>query len=135
MIPNFPQQTLSSEDRKLLKHYHALSSANQETLLRFAEFLVADSAKVEEQSSESPQESSSPEEPESIERPVEESVIKAIKRLSATYPMVDKSTMLNETSGLMTKHLIQGQSAPEVIDQLEVQFKNAYQAYREKFET
>lgn len=133
MIPNFPQQNLSAADRKLLKHYHLLSSADQETLLRFAEFLVADNANAEEQS-ESSKESSSLQLPEPIERPAEESVIKAIKRLSATYPMVDKSAMLNETSDLMTKHLIQGQAAAEIIDQLEEQFKKAYQAYCAEFQ-
>ncbi|CAA6814963.1 MAG: Unknown protein [uncultured Thiotrichaceae bacterium] len=133
MIPNFPQQTLNVADRKLLKHFHALSSANRETLLRFAEFLVIDSAADNEESLKRSEKPSSPQAPEVIERPAEESVIKAIKRLSATYPMVDKSTMLNQTSDLMTKHLIHGQSASEVIDQLEKQFEEAYQTYCAEF--
>lgn len=134
MIPNFPQQKLSADDRKLLKHYHALSSADRETLLRFAEFLVVDTTDAGE-ASEISHEPSSPQLPEPIERPAEESVIKAIKRLSATYPMIDKSTMLNETSDLMTKHLIQGQPAPEVIEQLEAQFKKAYETYCAGFDS
>lgn len=132
MIPNFPQQNLSAADRKLLKYYRALSAADQETLLRFAKFLVADNENAEA-SSENSTEPSVLKKPESIERPAQESVIKAIRRLSATYPMVDKSTMLNQTSDLMTKHLIQGQPAPDVIDQLEEQFKQAYQAYCDEF--
>lgn len=128
MIPNFPPQTLSAGDKKLLKYFRALSTANQQTLLRFAEFLVTDDEKIDNEDEISSR-SSSPQQPELIERPAQENVIKAIKRLSKTYPMVDKSIMLNETSDLMTKHLIHGQSASEVIDQLEELFKNAYQTY------
>jgi hypothetical protein len=35
--------------------------------------------------------------------------------------------MLNETSGLMTEHLMQGRPAPEVIDELEALFRRHYQ--------
>lgn len=64
--------------------------------------------------------------PLDIARPEKESVVKAIKRLGATYPMIDRSKILNETSILMTQHVISGRSASEVIDELEALFKQQY---------
>lgn len=68
--------------------------------------------------------------PLDISRPSQESVVKAIQRLSATYPMVDRSKMLNETSVLMTQHVIQGRNAVEVIDELEALFRRHYEQLR-----
>jgi len=65
--------------------------------------------------------------PLDIPRPPKESVVKAIQRLSATYPMLDRSKMLNETSVLMTQHVIQGRDAVEVIDELEILFRRYYE--------
>jgi len=64
--------------------------------------------------------------PELIQRPREESVVKAIKRLAASYPMLDRGKMLHETSGLMTKHVMQGKPAEEVITELEALFARYY---------
>jgi len=66
--------------------------------------------------------------PEKIARPQQETVIAALKRLSATYPMINKDTMLHETSGLMAQHLLQGREAVAVIDELEVMFLRQYDA-------
>jgi hypothetical protein len=49
-----------------------------------------------------------------------------MKRLSATYHMLDKSKLLNETSALMAQHVMQGRPAHEVIDELEVVFELHY---------
>ena len=65
--------------------------------------------------------------PLTIPRPDRESVIKAIQRLGATYPMVDRGKLLNETSVLMTQHIIHGKDAVEVIDQLEILFRQHYE--------
>lgn len=56
----------------------------------------------------------------------------AIKRLSLTYDMIDRGTMLNETSALMSAHILQGRAASEVIDELEALFARYYQDYRTK---
>lgn len=99
-----------------------LSAEDRDTLLKFAQFLEArDPAPA------------APEplpEPEPIPRPQEESVIKAMRRLSATYFMLDRARLLNETSALMAKHVMQGHSAVEVIDQLEEVFDAHYQKAR-----
>ncbi len=111
----------SSDDRKLLKIFHRLSPQDKESLQAYSEFLLARAATV---SKEEPLV-----EPEIIPRPDEESVISAIKRLTQSYPMVDKSTMLNETSALMTQHVMQGREASSIIDELESLFTDGYQRY------
>ncbi len=68
--------------------------------------------------------------PRPIPRPAEESVIKALKRLAATYPMLDRRKMLNETSELVTQHVIARREAAEVIDELEAVFARCYEEYR-----
>ncbi|MHB1143041.1 MAG: Crp/Fnr family transcriptional regulator [Sulfuricaulis sp.] len=62
-----------------------------------------------------------------IPRPAEETVVKAVKRLRATYPMLDARKLLNQTSDLMTQHLVQGREAIEVIEELEILFRSHYE--------
>ena len=73
-------------------------------------------------------------EPLQIARPEEESVIAAIKRLSATYPMIDKDALFNQTSSLMMQHMLQGREAGEVIDEAEQLFADHYQKLLESRE-
>ena len=65
--------------------------------------------------------------PLDIPRPSEESVVKAVKRLRATYPMLDARKLLNETSAIMTKHVMQGRDKIEVIEELEILFRSHYE--------
>jgi len=117
-----------AETRKLVRIFSRLSPGDRETVVAFVEFLL-------QRSVEGPSDDAgdtTPAEPLDIPRPAVESVVKAIKRLSATYPMVDKSEMLNETSSLMTQHLVQGRQASEVIDDLEAMFSSHFEAWKEK---
>ena len=41
--------------------------------------------------------------------------------------MLDKATLLNDTSRLMTEHILQGRDKIEVIDELETLFLQHYQ--------
>jgi hypothetical protein len=98
-----------------------LPEAEQQTLLQFAEFLLA---RVP---------ASEPEplpEPKPLPRPAEESVIKAMRRLSETYYMLERGRLLNETSALMAQHVLQGRPAVEVIDELEAMFAAQYERVR-----
>jgi hypothetical protein len=108
--------------KHLSKIYQQLPAAEQETLMAFAEFLLNRAVLPPEPLTE----------PELIPRPAEETVIGAVKRLSKSYPMLDKSALLNETSALVTANLVQGRDRVEVIDELETVFANAYQAYVDK---
>lgn len=107
-------------EKRLLSLVRQLPKIQVEQLLEFAEFLVGRYPLIETAT-----------EPLPIPRQPEESVIKAIKRLSATYPMLDRAKILDEASHLMTQHVIHGRSAAEVIDELEVLFRRRYEATRE----
>ena len=69
-----------------------------------------------------------------IPRPEKEGVIPAIKRLSKTYPMLDKKVLFDQTSSAMSAHVLNEVSAEESINRLEKVFREEYEAYLEKFE-
>ena len=111
---------------KLAGIYDSLDEDNRRTLLAFAEFLAARvPSKAQAKLCE----------PAPLQRPPRESVVGAIKRLSRTYYMLDRSSMLNETSSLMGSHVLKGRPASEVIDELESMFKGRYAKYLEERET
>ena len=112
-----------SDGKRLLALFRTLSDARQQTLIEFATFL-ADKEAVD--SADAPAL-----EPVPIPRPEQENVVMAIKRLRATYPMLDSADLFNEASAQMTRHLIHGIPAPEVIDELEQIFLQRYQSSRE----
>ncbi len=105
-------------EKRLQQIYQGLPPEQQQQLIDYAEFLAERHAL----------------EPETVDlqiveipRPEEESVVAAIKRLSASYHMVDRSKMLHETSGLVAQHMMQGREAAAVIDDLEALFKQVYE--------
>jgi hypothetical protein len=114
-IPANPKQTI--DGKVLLEIFERLSEQDRKTLLDFANFLAARSPE--------PALEKIPE-PKITPRPKEESVVKAIKRLSSDYHMLDKAPILNEASVLMAQHIIHGRKADEVIDELESLFEQQY---------
>lgn len=121
MIPTGNQR--KRRERRLRNVFAHLSPQDQDSVLAFAEFL--------EQRQSPPSEPESAPVPELIPRPESESVVAAIKRLTASYPMLDRALLLNETSSLMTQHVMQGRPAPEVIDDLEALFRRHYEKRRD----
>jgi hypothetical protein len=121
MKPN----TISADERRLLKCLRALGSVERETLLAFADFLVARTARR-------PDEPAVAREPRPAPRPEQESVVGAIKRLSQSYDMLEREALLHETSALMSAHVLQGRSSSEVIDELEALFARHYGDYRSR---
>jgi hypothetical protein len=115
-------------ERRLTKVFRSLEPEDRSTLLAFGEFLAARAA-------ESAPRSRGPMEPDRIPRPPDESVVGAIKRLSRSYYMLDRSAMLNDTSSLMGAHVLQGRPAKDVIDELEALFARYYTKYREEQES
>jgi len=112
-------------DQQLMEIYRQLGPGDRETLLAFAEFLgqrithpaprtAGGGAAVVVT------------EPLAIERPAQESVVAGLKRLSKTYPMLDKSEMLSATSDIVATHIMKGTAAAEVIDALEEIFREHY---------
>jgi len=118
MLP--PKIQLPPEQQRLLKLFRELPEAGRESLLSFAEFLVH-----REAGSTSPRPAAA--EPANIPRPESESVVAAIRRLSSTFPMVDKDALLHEAADLMSAHVVKGRPAVEVIDELEVVFRRHYE--------
>ena len=106
----------SKTEKRLREILAELPEMQAVALLEYAEFLAARYGGPKEITA-----------PLDIPRPEKESVVKAIKRLGATYPMVDRAKMLNETSVLMTQHVISGRDAAEVIDELEILFRRHYE--------
>jgi len=109
---------MSPAEKKLLSVFKKLATAEQENLQAYGEFLLTRHHVT------SPQPIP---EPQPIPRGENESVVAAIKRLSASYPMLDKPQLLNDSSVLMTQHVMQGRAVGEVIDELETLFARFYQ--------
>lgn len=102
---------------KHLQHlFERLPSVQQAQLVEYAEFLA-----------ERYQGDREIAEPVALPRPQNESVIAAMKRLRQTYPMLDPENLLNETSALMSEHMLQGKPASDVIDDLERLFNRHYE--------
>ena len=119
-----PRPRGAAQDRKLRALLDRLSAADRATVLAFAEFLASRAEAGQEVGAEPAPE------PVPEPRPESESVVGAIKRLSRTYPMLEKSEMLNETSALMSQHVVQGRPPREVIDELEALFRRAWERKR-----
>lgn len=127
MLPGMTQQSGTASERELRRLFRDLNEQDQATLLSFAEFLAGRSQPESAMPTVFP-------EPEVIPRPEQESVVKAIKRLTATYPMIEKDKLLHETSGLMGAHLMQGRAAPDVINDLQTLFAEHYERLKVEFE-
>ncbi len=109
---------MKASERNLLDLFRGLDEAQQRSLLDYAGYLAE---------REAPRKAEVPQ-PLDIPRPEHESVIKAIKRLRGQYPMLEASRLINVTSEQMTRHMIHGISAEEVIDELEKVFRAHYDA-------
>jgi hypothetical protein len=115
---------MASTEQQLTEIFRQLPAGDQQTVLDFAEFLATrcpgGAVAVSQELVDIPA-------PEAIERPAEESVVGALKRLSKTYFMLDKTKTLRATSDLVASNIMQGTDPVEVIDQLEVIFRSLYE--------
>ncbi len=112
---------MQSDDKQLLRLFRALPEASRKSLIDYAEFLGSrNGAPALEPVSLSLLD---------IPRPGQESVIKAVKRLMKTYPMLNRDKLLQDTSTLVTRHVVHKVPAVEVIDELELVFKRHYDAH------
>jgi hypothetical protein len=105
--------------KKLLELFQNLQPEQQETLIAFAEFLVARNGGQPSAV------------PLPIERPGEETVVMAIRRLVRTYPMLDRRSLMSDASQIMAQHALEGRGAEEVIDELELVFARHYEKLKE----
>lgn len=124
-----PSGAAADDKQILLDCLDELSGADRRSLLDFAQYLRARAG--QEAAAITAAETPALDEPVPIPRPSEESVVKAIQRLTKTYPMLEKNKLLNETSSYMAQHMLQGRPAAEVIDELEALFAAHYQRLRD----
>ena len=117
--------------KKILDTIEQLSPTDCDAVTSFAEFLLSRTDTGVTTSPSVPAARAVIPEPEAIARPEEERVVAAVKRLSKTYFMLDKSIMLGATSDLVTQHILQGREAAEVIDELEQAFSDQYRQLKE----
>ncbi len=114
---------MNRTEKKLLEVFNHLSPEQQSSVLDYVDFLATRTTGA------SPAEVLQPLE---IPRPEHENVIKAVKRLRATYPMLEPGKLLHDTSNQMSRHMVHGAPAAEVIDELERLFRGHYEAYLER---
>jgi len=112
-------QRVNRSEQRLLDIYRALSDEQRDGLLQYAEFALQRAGPP----------AIVPRERLDIPRPAEESVVKAIQRLTSTYPMLAPDQLLHETSRFMSEHVMEGRGAQEVIDDLEALFENHYRRF------
>lgn len=107
-------------ERELLELFRRLDEGDRATLLAFGQFLAG---RARPESGDVP-------EPATIPRPDDETVVRAVKRLMATYHMLDRTRLLHETAHFMTQHVMHGRPAVEVIEELETMFRRHYETLR-----
>jgi hypothetical protein len=117
---------VASTDQQLMEIYRRLGPGDRKTLLAFAEFLGQRTTGPAPRAVGGKTAPVAVPEPLALERPAQESVVAGLKRLSKTYPMLDKSKMLSATSDLVATHIMQGTAAAEAIDTLEEIFREHY---------
>lgn len=114
---------MTPEEKKLLERFRKLPASQQQTILDFSKFLASQSIGTSGNTSVA----AIIPEPKHLPRPQQESVVKAVRRLTQTYFMLDHGKLLHETSNFMTQHIMQGKPAEVVIEELEVMFAQHYQ--------
>jgi hypothetical protein len=103
-------------EARLLGLWRRLDPERRATLVEFAEFLATRA-----------------EPPRSAQvatlRPAHETVVHAVRRLNASYPMLERATLLQPVGDLLSQHLVDGRAPVAVIDDLESLYANAYSAF------
>jgi len=120
---------MNVSEKKLLQSYRVLNDEDKLALLKFSAFLAQNSSLTDKT------QFTQLEEPKQIEAKENESVVGALKRLSESYPMIEKSTLLDEASNLMSQHVLQGRAKKDVIIELEQLFQTRYQKIKKESET
>lgn len=111
-------------EAKLLKNFRQLDDARQQACLDYVMFLTSQQNKENTPVLQQPIESPKAE---------NETVIGAIKRLSDSYPMLERDKMLEPVNQLMNEHLLHGKDTLSVIEQIELLFKQQYEVYCQEF--
>jgi len=121
---------MNPQEQELINILKSLPSEDRASVLSYARFLAHQRATATQ--AVRAVEPAAVEQPVDIPRPAQETVVGALKRMTASYPMLDKAQLLNQTSPLVAQHVMQGRSLVEVINEIEAVFKEAYTQYCRK---
>lgn len=105
----------SDAEARLLAIFRALDAGDRHALQAYAEFLAVRGGMRASDATANVEPG-----------PEGESVVMAIRRLTRSYPMVDRRKLIGQTSQLMAEHALQGRAAAEVITELEMVFEHHY---------
>ncbi|HKJ71453.1 MAG TPA: Crp/Fnr family transcriptional regulator [Gammaproteobacteria bacterium] len=127
---------MTDNEKRILAALERLSEEQQRQLVDYAEFLVGRTggdplAGAGEAVAGEP---AAPREPQPVEPAPDEGPVKAIKRLRQTYPMLDATKLLDETTTIMSKRYLQDKPEDQVIEELEEVFEQHYRRYLAAFE-
>ncbi len=109
LTPMMTGGSRSALPARLSDIYAKLGEQERRSLLDYAEFLLQ-----RQQDAGESEPITAPAEPELQPRPESESVVAAIKRLTRSYPMLEKQALFSGTSELMSAHLLQVPQPPVV---------------------
>jgi hypothetical protein len=98
-------------ESRLREIWRRLDGGNRASLIDYAEFLLARQA---------------PPTPTLLPRSPEETVVQAIRRLNASYPMLKRHSLAARVEDLLAAHMVDGRPAAEVIDELEQFYAEQY---------
>lgn len=101
---------------RLLDLWRRLDPDERRTLTEFAEFLAARARAPRSARIATP-------------RPAHETVVHAVRRLNASYPMLARAKLLQPVGDLLSQHLVDGRAPQAVIDDLESLYAAAYAAF------
>lgn len=116
---------MGSEKQRLIKLFEEMNDQRRTSLLDYALYLSQQPSKMPDDVLKEQEKS----QPLKTPRPDNENIVNAIKRLRASFFMLNTDGLLNETSALMGQFMVQGRAAEEVIDDLEIMFNSHYQIY------
>jgi hypothetical protein len=126
---------MTETEKRVLAALEQLPEGTQQSVAQYAEFLVQQGGgEVAAWGAGAPVATSEPESPQPVEPDADEGPIKAIKRLRATYPMLERRKLLDETSQLISKRYLQDKPEGEVIAELEEVFERHYEHYCRQFD-
>jgi hypothetical protein len=108
---------VGADEERLLEKYRGLNVDGKQALVDYLDFLLQRYAG----------EVLTIANPELIPRPMDETVVGAMKRLKQTYPMLDTDDVFHRASALMAEHMLQGRDSALVIDDLEALFLKQYE--------
>ncbi len=115
---------MKKNEKLFLNQFKQLNELQQQSVMDFTFFLLSQQNNHEQGKIQVPQ---------LIDKQADESVIAALKRLTATYPMINKNGVLDKATLLMSQHLLQGKEKIKVIGELESLFSEKYQQYCDEF--